>query len=531
MRTVLAAIVLGFVLAPAALRAGDTGVAGNWKVTIVEDGQPVHLWLMHLEDKGGKLSGEATALKRVPASVLEEVRIQGDLLLFSVRLANKLVITFEGKLPSPGAKKILGSVSQGKVMFPAYLEATTAKNRFELDRDFVVRTPNDPRVFTIILDLLKSAKAEKAASKDVQEWVETVLKSSDAYGPRFHTDMSFKLLDALSGDFPEPAISIGRKLEAGLDAKAPLTLRMRLLEALATSLKKTGQADEAKQIMTRLDGMEKTAYVEHLKTTTEIPPEKFAGRKGKSTRGVLVELFTGAQCPPCVAADIAFDGLEKTYKTSEVVLLQYHLHIPGPDPLANADTELRQEYYGEAVGGTPAILFNGKVAAPGGGGRAAAKEKFMEYRAVVEPLLEKDATLQLTAQAVRKANKIFITANVTNLQKPGEKVRLRLALVEDWVRYKSSNGLAYHHRVVRALPGGTKGMTLAKADAELKVTVDLDDLQRHLANYMEEYASKEAPFPDSQRPLRMRNLHVVAFVQDDGNTEVLQAVDVAVAEE
>ena len=58
----------------------------------------------------------------------------------------------------------------------------------------------------------------------------------------------------------------------------------------------------------------------------------------------LVELFTGAQCPPCVAADIAFDAeAVKSYKAADVVLLQYHLHIPGPDPLTNADSEKRQQ--------------------------------------------------------------------------------------------------------------------------------------------------------------------------------------------
>ena len=52
-----------------------------------------------------------------------------------------------------------------------------------------------------------------------------------------------------------------------------------------------------------------------------------------------MELFTGAQCPPCVAADVAFDVLEKTYKPADLVLIQYHLHIPGPDPLTNAASE------------------------------------------------------------------------------------------------------------------------------------------------------------------------------------------------
>ena len=44
----------------------------------------------------------------------------------------------------------------------------------------------------------------------------------------------------------------------------------------------------------------------------------------KNDRAVLVELFTGSQCPPCVAADLAFDTLAKTYKPADAILLEYH---------------------------------------------------------------------------------------------------------------------------------------------------------------------------------------------------------------
>ena len=61
-----------------------------------------------------------------------------------------------------------------------------------------------------------------------------------------------------------------------------------------------------------------------------------------------MELFTGANCPPCVAADLAFDGLQKAYSDKEVVLLQYHMNIPrGPEALTNADSDARFEYYAD----------------------------------------------------------------------------------------------------------------------------------------------------------------------------------------
>src|SRR5262249_55883283 len=147
-------------------------------------------------------------------------------------------------------------------------------------------------------------------------------------------------------------------------------------------------------------------------------------------------------------------------KPSEVVLLEYHLHIPGPDPLTNAHCEARQNYYGDAVEGTPTIMFNGKAEAQGGGRASDAPKKYKEYRQVIEPLLEAAAKAKLKASTVRKGDKIDISVEVADLEKAGEKVRLRLALVEEVVRYPGGNQMRFHHRVVRSLPGGAKGIAL-----------------------------------------------------------------------
>ena len=46
-------------------------------------------------------------------------------------------------------------------------------------------------------------------------------------------------------------------------------------------------------------------------------------------------------------------------RQTELIGLQYHLHIPGPDPLTNKDSMARQQYYGDEIGGTPTVFFNG----------------------------------------------------------------------------------------------------------------------------------------------------------------------------
>ena len=69
-----------------------------------------------------------------------------------------------------------------------------------------------------------------------------------------------------------------------------------------------------------------------------------------------------------------------------------------------------------------------------------------------------------------------------------------------------------------------------KKDAEQNTVIDLGDLRQSLTKYLDDSA-KEGPFLDSQRPMRFRNLSVVAFVQNDATQEVLQAVQVPVREE
>jgi len=369
----------------------------------------------------------------------------------------------------------------------------------------------------------------------VQEWLDTVQRSAESYGPRFQLDYAMKLVETLAKerDYADLSASVAAKAESLLDPKAPPLAQLRFLSTLGGALKKSATPEKLKDMEARIEKLEQPAFAEYAKTALDFTPAKFAGRKGKSDRAVLIELFTGAMCPPCVAADLAFDAVEKAFPSKDVVLLQYHLHIPGPDALTNGDCEKRGEFYGRTLRGTPTIYFNGKSDKnlQGGGGREDAEEKYKEYREALEGMLEKPASAQLQAKAVRKGDKIAIQASVKDLAKPGESTRLRLALVEDWVRYKSRNGMLYHHRVVRAFPGGAAGLALTKANVDHAVTIDLGELRTGLNKYLDDFAKNESPFPDAHRPLRLRNLHVVAFVQHDDTYEVLQAVDVAVTEE
>lgn len=515
-------IALLLLIGPA--QAGGDGLAGNWKVTIFEDGQYLNFWLLTLQAKDGKLTGEAQTLSRIPETTVTGVQIDGDLLHMGFKLANGVVFNFEGKLPRAGGKKIYGSITRGNNSTPAYLESTQAKNAFEANLDVLSRTPSDPRVFSTLLTLISQAKDKKIPAREVQEWVEGVQKTAESYGPIWQTEFGLKLVNALQADFPAQAADTAAKIEKSFDAKTPVETQLRLLTSLAASYDASGQPAEAAKIMARIGGLEGDAHKENEKSILNFKIDPYMGKVGQP---VLVELFTGAQCPPCVAADIGFDALGKAFKEKDIALLQYHLHIPDADALSNADAEARADFYAKSLRGTPAIFFNGKAIAPGGGGREDGEEKYQEYRSVVDKLITREPGGKIALTADRKGDVVTINAAAATVADVKGKVKLRFALVEDWARYKGRNGLTFHHRIVRSMPGGADGFLVEK---ELKkaLTVDVAELRTKLTKYLDDYAKNEGPFPDAQRPMRMRDLHVVAFLQNDDTGEVLQSISVPV---
>jgi hypothetical protein len=386
--------------------------------------------------------------------------------------------------------------------------------------------------FDAVTEILSQATAKKMKSENVRALVDKALKSAESYGPRWERAFTTRVVSALSDQeaFVPVALELARQAERMLKPDDDASVQMQVLGALAGALRKAKKLDELKPIESRLLKLEARDYAEYSKKYPPFKPEEFKGRKNKSDRAVLVELFTGAECPPCVAADLAFDALQSTYKPAEAVLLEFHMHIPGPDPLTNKDGLSRAEFYGRAkIPGTPTIFFNGKKDEGGGGPLQAAKQKYASYREAVDEWLEKPAGAKLQLNATQKGSEIGIKASVSDLAETGEKVMLRFALTEERVRYPGGNGLTYSHNVVRALPGGAKGVALTKKASEHTASVDLIKLREEISKYLNEFA-KEDEFPNPSRPLALKNLRVVAFVQNDETGEVLQAAQVDVEE-
>lgn len=257
--------------------------------------------------------------------------------------------------------------------------------------------------------------------------------------------------------------------------------------------------------------------------------DKPAAEPPAGNKLVLCELFTGSSCPPCVGADIATGALEVTYPKTQVIVLRYHQHIPGPDPLTNADGEDRftNYYHGQ---GTPTVLLNGAPVNNVGGYLPNSPDIYRGLRTLIDKQLETKATVQVGVNARVVNDTLQLVANVTGLDQLGDEVkdlRLRVIIAEDEVHFLARNGVRSHEMVVRRMVGGPGGVEPKDGKLTIKEAIPLAELKSSLADYLKKYEENEGiDFP--AKPLDLKRLHIVAFVQNDESQEVLQTNAIAV---
>jgi hypothetical protein len=267
-------------------------------------------------------------------------------------------------------------------------------------------------------------------------------------------------------------------------------------------------------------------------------PEAFKPSPDWKGKVALAEIFTGSECPPCVGADFAFDGLLESYPTQYLAVLEYHLPIPRPDPIMNGATGKRQAFYG--VNSTPTAVFEGEKKITGGGGRGAAAERFKTYRTEIDARINAAPAVALKATATFvpapkvKATKAKV-AEVGDLVKvdcgfdkvvPG--AEYHAVLVQKEERYKGSNGIMIHKMVVRDLvtldPAGTKQVTFDLAASEQAADAYLTEFENTTTRF------KDFKFPERHAKIARTGLRVVFFAQDKESKKVLNAVVADVTE-
>jgi hypothetical protein len=505
---------------------------GNWKFQFTE-GQTITLLFAFSEEDGkwvGDFIGANPQLRAEPK--VTNLSVKGEAVRFAIMLGEREAFNFEGLLAKDG-KKLVGSVSKfgGPLelmeMYPSKLKKLT--DPVDLAREDFAQKEGGKEWFEAGFLIAGKMADKKLTADDARGVADKLTKAAAAYGPRYELYVALKLATSFAAQegFAEVAVAQAQRAERMLTDDSPLATQMEVNAAVADALTKAGKPDEANKYAVALAKLEARDAAEYAKAMLKFETPAFAGRKAKSERVALVELFTGAECPPCVAADIAFDGLLKTYKPTDVILLQYHIHVPGPDPLtAPAGWDRALALFADKLS-APTLQLNGKTVPRVGGALAAAKEKYAELVEAINADLEKPAAGKIALTAAKDDKGIKVTAKVTDLEKPGEKVTLRFAVTEGTVRYAGGNGVRFHHHVVRAMPGGLKGFALTKKEQEQSVVVNADDIRKELAKSLDDFAKEqEVAFPRAERPMALKNLKVVAFIQDDATNEVLNAVQI-----
>jgi hypothetical protein len=556
------------------------GLEGTWKLVVLAFGED-EFAVIKVEQLDGKpraavLGAQQMIVGNPRELTVNPITIDGNTLTFVLKSPGG-DFRFQGKLAEAGAEsgKILGSFSFRGEVHPAWLLRTDSNkvaalkpsplvqeyfaaaqdkdphSKIQKLKEAIKKHAESPTNHLFYTELLGSAEAGGLTAAEVEELARSWMQEAAPFGEAWIKEVRQKLVKALGNARPYAGLTVelAQQVEKDLENESNLEGKAAVAAVLARAARLTGKVDLAAAAASRAAKLEQQLDEDYHKKVPPFQPDAFSGRKTPgANRVVLMELFTGAQCPPCVAADVAFDALLSAYKPTEVIGLQYHLHIPGPDPLTNKDTVARQEYYGDEIGGTPTALFNGRARAGGGGPMQASQEKFREFQAVVDPSLESNRDAKIDLSATRAGDLIEIKASVTltgkalsNLTEKekdqtkdatggsieaGSKLRLRLVLVEDSIRYVGKNHLRFHHHVVRAMPGGPEGKILDSGSGKVTVKLNLADLKREIEDYLSDRA-KIRPFPGLLPDVALNDLSVVAFVQDDADKRVLDAVTVS----
>jgi hypothetical protein len=536
-------------------------LTGTWKLVVLPSGDDEFL-ILDLKRTDGKLAGTVPSAQTLLGPVKQaEGTAEGDQVLLTFPATGDPLV-FRGVAGKDG--KALGTVRFRGTTYPARLEKTDARavakmqappSRRELLKaqalpdakervakvlEVIEQNPGHPMNASAYGLLLSAAEAAGLGPAAVREHVERWIAEANPYGPEWSAEIQSRAVKALQGKkaYAELATELALAADKALPADAALELRGNVVSLLARSARLAGKDEIAAEAESRARVIDAQLDSEYHQKVPPFKPEPFAGRAGgQGNRTVVMEIFTGAECPPCVAADVAFDALLRRYRPTELIGLQYHLHIPGPDPLTNADSVARQGYYGTEVRGTPSTFFNGTSEAGGGGPMGRATAKYLEYCGVIEPALTSEKRADIEVTATRAGDAVKIVARATAAAAAGDaateaKPKLRLVLIEESVRYPGGNKLRFHHNVVRALPGSVEGKALEDGKGEVEATLRLSDLRQSQDAYLDQYpkSPRGRAFPNPLPPLDLDDLAVVALVQDDADHSIWHAVQVPVKE-
>jgi predicted transcriptional regulator len=204
--------------------------------------------------------------------------------------------------------------------------------------------------------------------------------------------------------------------------------------------------DKAQAIYAKLNG-NKAGYddlLDQFRARLPFEPAPFVEPANWSGKTVLAELFTGSECPPCVGADFAFDGLIESYPSKYLAILEYHLPIPRPDPMMNPASEKRGKFYN--INSTPSVLIEGTKPVQAGGGRRNAKEIFGRFKNTIDPFFAAPPAIAINAKARLEGDIVRVECEFSEILEGAE---YSVALVQESQKYRGYNEIVFHKMVVR----------------------------------------------------------------------------------
>jgi len=378
-------------------------------------------------------------------------------------------------------------------------------------RDQALRMAGDPASFEGIPKEQQEYFKTYAVSAVELIAARAYLNAGDAAKAQVSLDTYRKSGGGTGGNYLYVVGSVAEKL--GRDAEA--------LDAyLAAAIEEyPGSAEKARELYTKIHGSADGFVAAYEAKAKALPfrPEPFKAPAGWKGKAVLAELFTGSECPPCVGADLAFDGLVETFPSKYLAVLVYHLPIPRPDPMMNPAGEVRQKAY--TVNSTPTFVIDGTGKSTGGGGRGAAEGKFSSLRAEIEKLLQEAPGVALKVQASLAGDKVRIVFDHDKVVPGAEYI---VVLVQNEQEHKGGNGVEHHRMVVRDLwvadPSGPKS-------AEFDLAVSEKAADAYLTEFEKTYTrTPNFKWETRRNAIARRGLKVVYFVQEKASGRVLNAV-------
>jgi hypothetical protein len=552
--SLLAAHLICGAVSPAA--DGGPGFDGKWRLFVYPAGSAV----CSVEVDGGR-SPHSVSLSSVAdgydlgKSTVQSPRIHGDALRFDLKLVPRsgpsrvfsVAVYQNGGAKAPSI--LLGSFgSAGDVRFPAELipksrdvgsseagpeesvpglpnlQAVEGDERIAALERFAAKYSDHPRAYTALAAQLLYMTQSGKPEAELRGVAERVIGQSKRYGREmvlFATHWAAWAI-AESNVGARVAIEYARRAEALLRPEDPPAVAEAVLRTLSWCLHRSGGKADAALDARIAEAAGRVDRADAAADSTLLPE---VARERPTSKGhtVLVELFTGARCPPCVPADVAFDALLEQFSPADVVAVQYHLPIPGYDLLTNPSAAARFELY--ELHGVPMIRVDGKAGPDVGGPITDAKGGYIALRKAVEPGLGEKLSATIGLDVERRGDVLKVRSKVDRVEFAKHPLRLRYALVEEVVRYAGRNGRRVHHNVVRAMPGGVEGVPIDAKTFEHSVTIELTTTVRELEAAIEAQSGQksERHYPDNYHVTGFGRLALVAYVQEEETRAVLQA--------